>query len=68
VIGLSASCRGAERRRLLDLGFVPGSVVEARFASPAGDPTAYEVRGALVALRRDQACHVRIAAEGEVAA
>ena len=68
VIGLSASCRGAERRRLLDLGFVPGSVVEARFASPAGDPTAYEVRGALVALRRDQARYVRIAPEGEVAA
>ena len=68
VIGLSASCRGAERRRLLDLGFVPGSVVEARFASPAGDPTAYEVRGALVALRRDQACHIRIGSEERAAA
>ncbi|MFM9079307.1 MAG: ferrous iron transport protein A [Opitutaceae bacterium] len=53
---------------MLDLGFVPGSVVEARFASPAGDPTAYEVRGALVALRREQARHVRIAPEGEAAA
>lgn len=61
VLGLSAACRGAERRRLLDLGFVPGSVVEAQLVSPAGDPTAYLVRGALVALRREQARVVRIA-------
>lgn len=68
VIGLSPSCRGAERRRLLDLGFVPGSMVAARLVSPAGDPTAYEVRGALVALRREQAQHVRIQPREEVAA
>jgi DtxR family Mn-dependent transcriptional regulator len=60
VLGLSAACRGSERRRLLDLGFVPGSVVEAQLVSPAGDPTAYLVRGALVALRREQARVVRI--------
>jgi DtxR family Mn-dependent transcriptional regulator len=68
VIGLSPSCRGAERRRLLDLGFVPGSEVVARLVSPAGDPTAYEVRGALVALRREQARHIRIQPRVEVAA
>lgn len=61
VLGLTSACRGAERRRLLDLGFVPGSVVEASLQSPAGDPMAYQVRGALVALRREQARFIRIA-------
>ena len=60
VIGLSAACRGPERRRLLDLGFVPGTEVEVEMISPAGDPTAYRVRGAVIALRRAQADLIRI--------
>jgi len=55
VVGLSPACRGQERRRLLDLGFVPGTPVEVDMVSPAGDPTAYRVRGSVVALRREQA-------------
>ena len=55
VVALSAACRGPERRRLLDLGFVPGTVVEVDMVSPGGDPTAYRVRGSVVALRREQA-------------
>jgi len=53
--------RGAERRRLLDLGLVPGTVVVAEMRSPLGDPVAYRVRGASVALRRDQARQISIA-------
>jgi len=60
VIGLSAACRGPERRRLLDLGFVRGTEVEVEMTSPAGDPTAYRVRGSVVALRREQAGLIRI--------
>jgi len=60
VLGLSPACRGPERRRLLDLGFVPGTLVEVDMVSPAGDPTAYRVRGAVVALRRDQAGWIRV--------
>jgi DtxR family Mn-dependent transcriptional regulator len=55
VSGISPACRGVERRRLLDLGLVPGTRVLAEFASPAGDPMAYRVRGALIALRNQQA-------------
>lgn len=40
------------RRRLLDLGLVAGTEVEAVLRSPAGDPTAFQIRGALIALRR----------------
>lgn len=55
VVRLSAACQGPQRRRLLDLGVVPGTVVTAEFASPGGDPVAYRIRGALIALRRAQA-------------
>ncbi|MHC4134069.1 MAG: metal-dependent transcriptional regulator [Planctomycetota bacterium] len=61
VVGILPACRGMQRRRLLDLGFVPGTRVEAELRSPRGDPTAYRVRGTLIALRSDQAGHVRIA-------
>jgi len=44
-----------QRRRLMDLGVIPGTVVAAEMASPMGDPTAYRIRGALIALRKDQA-------------
>jgi DtxR family Mn-dependent transcriptional regulator len=55
VVRLSPACRGPQRRRLLDLGVVPGTRITAQLRSAAGDPVAYEIRGALIALRRDQA-------------
>lgn len=55
VTSLSPRCRGVERRRMLDLGILPGTVITAELVSPGGDPTAYDVRGALIALRREQA-------------
>lgn len=64
VSGISALCRGRERRRLLDLGVIPGTRVEADFRSPSGDPAAYRVRGALLALRREQADLIHVHREG----
>jgi DtxR family Mn-dependent transcriptional regulator len=60
VLGLSPACRGPERRRLLDLGFVPGTEVMAEMQSPGGDPTGYRVRGTLIALRSEQAGLIRV--------
>lgn len=60
VAGISGSCRGLERRRLLDLGVIPGTRVEAEMRSPSGDPTAYRIRGALIALRREQADFIQV--------
>lgn len=68
VLGLAPACRGAERRRLLDLGFVAGTPVEIEIASPLGDPVGYRVRGTVIALRREQAGLIRIAMEEAVAA
>jgi DtxR family Mn-dependent transcriptional regulator len=55
VVDISPACRGIERRRLLDLGVVPGTRVRAELESAGGDPTAYRIRGAMIALRKDQA-------------
>lgn len=56
----SLRCTGLTRRRLLDLGMVPGTEVEAVMVSPNGDPVAYQVRGTLLALRREDAESVEI--------
>jgi len=57
---LSLSFAGLKRRRMLDLGFVPGSAVRALQESPWGDPVAYAVRGAVIALRREDAKQISI--------
>ncbi len=51
---------GLTRRRLLDLGLVPGTKVEVIRRSPAGDPIAFNIRGAVIALRRDVAGQVLV--------
>ncbi len=60
VISISPASRGLERRRLMDLGLLPGTEVEADFQSPTGDPMAYHIRGAVIALRKEQAAHIYI--------
>jgi DtxR family Mn-dependent transcriptional regulator len=57
---ISPRCRGVERRRILDLGIVPGTLVSAELVSPSGDPTAYRIRDTLIALRREQANMIKI--------
>ncbi len=52
---------GSMRRRLLDLGFVPGTLIRRVMTSPAGDPVCYNVRGALIALRQSDAMTITIA-------
>ncbi len=49
-----------ERRRLIELGFYPGTPVQATMDSPLGDPVAYEVRQMTVALRQEQARMIEI--------
>lgn len=47
------NCSGNIRRRLLDLGLVKGTKITPVFRSPSGDPTAYEIRKTLIALRKE---------------
>ncbi len=54
---------GLTRRRLLDLGMVPGTMVKVVLQSPAGDPRAYQIRGTLIALRREEAEKIAVTPE-----
>ena len=65
VVGLSPLCRGLERNRLLDLGIVPGTVITIDLISPSGSPIAYRIRGASIALRRQQAERVLVRIKGK---
>lgn len=60
--GVVAGVEGerAMRRRLLDLGLVPGTAVTCTAVSPAGDPAAYLIRGAVIAIRGRDAAGVRL--------
>ena len=60
VIGISKESRGESRRRLLDLGFVKGSKVSIDLLNPLGEPTAYLIKGATIALRNNQALKILI--------
>lgn len=65
VVRISARCRGSERRRMMDLGILPGTTIRAELRSPSGDPVAYRIRGALVALRHEQAQLIHISGVAE---
>lgn len=47
----SLLAHGSMRRRLLDIGLVEGTQVECVGISPLGDPAAYLIRGAVIAIR-----------------
>lgn len=47
-------CDAAIRRRLTDIGLFPGARVTPVMRSPLGDPGAYRIRGAIIALRREE--------------
>jgi len=44
---------GSMRRRLLDIGLVENTEVECLGTSPGGDPSAYLIRGAVIAIRAE---------------
>lgn len=61
----SLSAQGLTRRRMMDLGLTPGAQVEAVRVSPAGDPRAYKIRGALLAFRKEESSKILVCYRGE---
>ncbi|NLW01660.1 MAG: ferrous iron transport protein A [Clostridiaceae bacterium] len=53
---------GISRRRMLDLGLIQDTEVEALQKSPFGDPAAYLIRGAVIALRLEEASKIMVEA------
>ena len=54
---------GALRRRLLDIGLIEGTSVQCVGTAPTGDPRAYLVRGAVIAIRNRDGNDILIAEE-----
>ncbi len=55
--------KGGMRRRLQDLGLVAGTRVVCLQRAASGDPSAYLIRGAVIALRKKDAALVEMGAE-----
>ena len=49
-----------ENRRLRDLGLIEGTKVKCVLKSPLGDPAAYKIRGAVIAIRREDAADIKV--------
>ena len=58
VIALTPGC--ALRRRMMDIGLTSGAQVECVGKSPLGDPSAYLIRGAVIAIRNTDAAGVEV--------
>ncbi len=55
VMGISQNCLGQQRRRLMDLGIVPGSTISSKIKSASGDPVGYRVLGTTIGIRKKEA-------------
>jgi len=58
IVSLDEAVQGFTRRRFLDLGLTPGTMIYPELGNFFGDPRAYRVRGTLIALRKDQASQI----------
>lgn len=58
IVTLDDAVQGFTRRRFLDLGLTPGTVIYPELQNFFGDPRGYRVRGTLIALRKDQAAQI----------
>ena len=52
-------------RRLLDIGLIPGTKVECVLVSPVQNPKAYMIRGAVIAIRNEDAFDIDVEYKGE---
>lgn len=52
--------KGLLRERMLALGLTKGTLIEVVHRGPSGDPTVYDIRGAMIALRKEEASLVEI--------
>ena len=57
---VSIGCKGALRRRIIDMGITPGAVVIMRKTAPLGDPIKINVRGYELSIRRSEAKEITV--------
>jgi ferrous iron transport protein A len=52
------------RRRLMEMGLVPGTPIKVIEVAPLGDPLEIEVRTSRLSIRKAEAAQIRVALEG----
>lgn len=52
-----------KKRRFFDLGILPGMDITCLFVSPLGDPTAYDICGSVIALRKEDCSLIEVVYE-----
>lgn len=57
---LKNDCEPELRARLEDLGLTLGLKIRCLHRAPSGSPTAYEIRGAAIALRQEDAALIQV--------
>ncbi len=55
---ISINIDGSMQRRLLDIGLIKNTIVECVGESPMGDPKAFLIRGAVIAIRSDDSSRI----------
>ncbi len=55
--------KGSMRRRFMDIGLIENTKVECVLRSPSGDPKAYLIRGAVIAIRSEDCADILIRGE-----
>ena len=50
----------SDNRRLKDLGLVTGTKIKCVLRSPLGEPAAYRIRGAIMAIRKEDALKIGV--------
>lgn len=59
-IVMELNCKLSIKRRLLDLGLIPGTYITPVFYSPFGEPTAFEFRNTIVSIRKEDCINIKI--------
>ena len=61
-IGVVSKIIGEEtiKRRLLDLGLIEGTNIKPALISPSGNPRAFEFRGSVIAIRKEDAENIKV--------
>ena len=60
VIIIELNCNSSIKRRLLDLGLVPGTYITPVFTSPFGEPTAFEFRNTIISIRLEDCLFIKV--------
>lgn len=54
---------GIKKRRLYDLGFIPGQTIEKMYDSVFNNPSCYKVKDTFIALRKEDAYKIEVSNE-----